>query len=256
MSKQYRHNLITSMAMIVILMTLVLSQTVQAKWSSRAVAYEPQSSFVFKFERSSDPQYQYNVAVDAYDAADYRAAAKIFMELAKSGHVNAQYQIAVMFDSGIGVEEDHAQAAIWYQKAATKGHNEAQYNLAIAYATGEGIHSNMRKAIYWMKKSALRGNINSQYNLGLIYILGNGVAVNFEEGMQWWKLAAKNGDSMAQYNIGMMYLEGKGVKSDVCEASRWWKMSAENGLIQSVMALQGLKNSNIQATCLDMVSIN
>jgi len=250
----YRH---FNVSLIVSSLILCLfSFSTQAKWFGMPVAEHTKSSFIFASEKSRDPYYQYTIAVNAYEAADFSAAAKIFLELAKSGHANSQYQLAVMLDSGVGLEEDHAQAAIWYQKAARKGHIEAQYNLAIAYATGEGIKLNMRKAIYWMKKSALSGNINSQYNLGLIYILGNGVAVNFEEGMQWWKLAAKNGDSMAQYNLGMMYLEGKGVKSDVCEASRWWQMSAESGFIQSVLALQSLRNSDIHAQCLDMVSIN
>jgi len=255
MEKRNHYNLI-KLTVVIFLTTMGFSYSAHAKHVSIPVSYNSESSFISKAEKSGDPYYQFMQGVDAYEATDFKSAAEIFMELAKSGYVSAQYQLAVMLDSGLGFQEDHAQSAIWYQKAARKGHVEAQYNLAIAYATGEGIRHDMQKSIYWMKKSALDGNINAQYNLGLIYIMGNGVNVNFEEGMLWWKLAAKNGDGMAQYNLGLMYLEGKGVTSDACEASRWWQVSAENGFIQSLIALQNLKASKLQAHCQDMVSRN
>ncbi|HEC28797.1 MAG TPA: sel1 repeat family protein [Gammaproteobacteria bacterium] len=210
--------------------------------------------FILESERIKNPYHKFEIAVEAYEASDYKSAAVIFMDLAKSGHVSAQYYLAIMFDAGIGVEEDHVQSAMWYQKAAKKGHTDAQYNLAIAYATGEGITQNIKKSIYWMKKSALQGNINSQYNLGLIYIMGKGVKINMEEGVYWWRLAAKNGDSTAQYNLGMMYLEGKGVEADICEATRWWQVSADNGFIQSIVVLKNLRNSDIQHGCDGLVS--
>ena len=204
---------------------------------------------------SDDPERSFGIGVRAYQASDYQRAAQIFIDLAKSGHKDAQFYIAVMYDAGNGVEEDHIQSAMWYQKAAENGHNEAQYNLAVAYATGDGMPKNIRKAIYWMKKSALGGNIDSQYNLGLIYILGQGVKTNPEEGIQWWRLAAKNGDVIAQYNLGMMYLQGRGVKTDICEASRWWLLSARKGFSQSVQALQNLKLQYSEYSCISMVSI-
>jgi len=210
--------------------------------------------FIMESERIINPNHKFEIAVEAYEASDYNSAAFIFMDLAKSGHVSAQYYLAVMFDSGVGVEEDHEQSAMWYEKAAKKGHTDAQYNLAIAYATGEGITQNIKKSIYWMKKSALQGNINSQYNLGLIYIMGKGVKINMEEGVHWWRLAAISGDSTAQYNLGMMYLEGKGVEADICEATRWWQISADNGFIQSIVLLKSLKNSDIQHGCVGLVS--
>jgi len=201
------------------------------------------------------PDRLFEAGISAYRASDYKRAAQIFLDLAKSGHKDSQFYIAIMFDAGSGVEEDHNQSAMWYQKAAVNGHNEAQYNLAVAYATGEGMPRSMRKAIYWMKKSALGGNIDSQYNLGLIYILGQGVKTNPEEGIQWWRLAARNGDVIAQYNLGMMYLQGRGVKTDICEASRWWLLSARKGFNQSVQALQNLKQQYSQYSCINMVSV-
>jgi len=245
-------NVVASLAALSLIM---FTSFASASYMNLGVDEMVNDVFTIAPERSTDPYYQFNVGIAAYEAADYPSAVNIFTELAKSGYINAQYYLAVMLDSGKGVDEDHVQSAMWYRKAASRGHVEAQYNLAIAYAMGEGVVQNMKKSIYWMKKAALNGSINSQYNLGLIYILGDGVAVNLDEGILWWTLAAKNGDSTAQYNLGMIYLEGKGVESDICEASRWWQISAENGYRQSMMALESLKQSNVGQGCMGLVSM-
>ena len=233
---------------------VLFSGGVNASYMNIDVADNNMSGFIFESEGSNDPYSQFTKGVNAYQAADYTLAARIFSELAKTGHVSAQFYLGVMLDAGSGVEQDHVQSAMWYFKAANKGHVEAQYNLGIAYATGDGVNKNIKKAIYWMKKAALNGSINSQYNLGLMYILGEGVKVNLEEGILWWKLAAKNGDSIAQYNLGMIYMEGRGVESDICEASRWWQISADNGYQQSRLALEHLQVTMQQNSCVGMVS--
>ena len=44
-----------------------------------------------------------------------------------------------MFDSGIGVRENPAEAARWYLRAAEQGDKEAQSNLGVLYDTGRGV---------------------------------------------------------------------------------------------------------------------
>jgi TPR repeat protein len=254
--RQFSHTLLKTGSFISfgLFLFILFSGAVNASYMNIDVEADNLSGFIFESEGSNDPYSQFTKGVNAYQAADYRLAAKIFSELAKTGYVNAQFYLAVMLDAGSGVDEDHVQSAMWYHKAAMKGHVEAQYNLGIAFATGEGVNKNIQKAVYWMKKAALNGSVNSQYNLGLMYILGEGVKTNMEEGILWWKLAAKNGDSIAQYNLGMIYMEGRGVESDVCEASRWWQVSADNGYMQSKLALEHLRVTLEQNSCVGMVS--
>ena len=52
-----------------------------------------------------------------------------------------------------------------YQKAANLGNGNAQYNLALIYESGNGIEKNIDKAIYWYEKSAKQGHQNSQKQL-------------------------------------------------------------------------------------------
>lgn len=42
---------------------------------------------------------------------------------------------------------DYEKAAEYYRKAAEKGHLDAQYNLGIMYETGEGVPQNNAEAL-------------------------------------------------------------------------------------------------------------
>ena len=46
--------------------------------------------------------------------------------------------------------------------AANKGHAKAQFNLAISYYDGEGVQQDVSKAIYWLEKAAAQGHEKSQ----------------------------------------------------------------------------------------------
>ena len=58
--------------------------------------------------------------------------------LAEAGATEAQYIFGVMYDTGLGVPQDAAEAVRWFRLAAEQGHASAQNNLGIAYGTGEG----------------------------------------------------------------------------------------------------------------------
>jgi len=56
-------------------------------------------------------------AVRAYAARDYETALQILLPLAEQGHADAQFRLGMMFDNGLGVPEDPAQAEYWYNQA-------------------------------------------------------------------------------------------------------------------------------------------
>jgi TPR repeat protein len=62
---------------------------------------------------------------EGYQAANkgaYATAFKEFKMAAENGDVRAQYSLAVMYNDGIGVKKNPAEAMIWFRKAAAKGH--------------------------------------------------------------------------------------------------------------------------------------
>lgn len=60
-------------------------------------------------------------------------------EKADMGDVDSQYQLAFIYDMGIGVTKDYELAFSYYSKASEQNHAKAQYNLAICYALAKGV---------------------------------------------------------------------------------------------------------------------
>lgn len=78
------------------------------------------------------------------------------------GDKEAQFQAGVMFERGIGTDENQSQAAKWYEKAAIQGHMDAQYNIGIMYASGRGVEQNNQFAMMWLASAAKQGDNESR----------------------------------------------------------------------------------------------
>lgn len=134
----------------------------------------------------------------AMKSGDYKTA---FMEWHKSaieGDMNAQYNLALMYDTGRGVARDLREAANWYREAADKGHIAAQYNLGCMYDEGSGVPRDLAAAFGWYRKAAEMGHPKAQYNLGTMYIKGEGTPRNVFMGLVWLDISAAgaNGDAV------------------------------------------------------------
>ncbi|HEX5329313.1 tetratricopeptide repeat protein [Sulfuricurvum sp.] len=66
----------------------------------------------------------------------------------------AQFQTGVIYERGIGVEENQTLAAQWFEKSAEQGYVDAQYNIAIMYASGRGVAANEGLAMMWLARAA------------------------------------------------------------------------------------------------------
>lgn len=84
------------------------------------------------------------------DLAGQPARAYKFYRLAAvAGLPDAEFNVAVMNDSGIGVARDRAQAALWYARAASHGFMRASYDLGELALSGDGIPRNPELARAW-----------------------------------------------------------------------------------------------------------
>jgi len=88
---------------------------------------------------------------------DYKKAAECFRRAAEQGHVNAQYNIGIMYERGNGVKQDYKEALKWYHKAAEQGKAEAQHNIGIMYADGQGVPQDNKKAVKWLRMAVKQG---------------------------------------------------------------------------------------------------
>lgn len=104
----------------------------------------------------------FDKAVDAYNAGDYKTAVQQFLPLAEQGNAVAQYNLGVMYDNGRGVLQDYKEAVRWYRLAAEQGYAMAQHNLGVMYAKGKGVLQDYITAHMWFNIASTNGDKNAQ----------------------------------------------------------------------------------------------
>ncbi|MBS0152110.1 MAG: sel1 repeat family protein [Nitrospira sp.] len=86
---------------------------------------------------------------EALKRGDYRAAAGLFHPRAEKGDVRAQYNLGLLYASGMGVMQDYQAALKWHRLAAGQGHAGAQNELAQMYDKGQGVPQDQVRAYVW-----------------------------------------------------------------------------------------------------------
>lgn len=71
-------------------------------------------------------------------------------DLANSGDLNAQVQLAKLFGEGANTNIDLHESFVWYEKAARSGHEYSALMLGFYYCRGLGTKMDVVKANYWL----------------------------------------------------------------------------------------------------------
>jgi TPR repeat protein len=69
--------------------------------------------------------YDYQSGWSAYAQKDYEAALKLWQPLADQGSVEVQEDIGGLYEKGLGVKQNYAEAYFWYSLAARAGNTKA-----------------------------------------------------------------------------------------------------------------------------------
>ena len=120
----------------------------------------------------------FEAGIAAYQADDLPLAYKEFLAAAKEGHADSQFNVALMYEQGIGVGKDEKEAVVWYGKSASQGNAAAQFNLGVLYENGRGTKIDFAKANEWYRKASVQGDALAIGNLGMLYVRGQGVKEN------------------------------------------------------------------------------
>src|SRR5215831_13528108 len=95
---------------------------------------------------------------------------------------------------GYGVPRDPRQAVYWYDRAARSGHPEAQFDLARLCSSGEGTKRDEEQAARWTSAAAAQGYAPAMMAFGERYAIGNGVVQDHKRAYFWLTLAFLNGE--------------------------------------------------------------
>jgi TPR repeat protein len=85
-----------------------------------------------------------------------------------------------------------------FKRLAKRDHVEAQYQLGMLYIFGKGVEQNTDQGVTWLKEAAGNGSYMAANELGQIYLSGKGVDRDEEEAIKWLELATQ----IAEQNEG------------------------------------------------------
>jgi localization factor PodJL len=167
---------------------------------------------------------------------DAREAADRYLARASDGDPDAQYELAIRFAEGNGVDKDYKRAAAWFREAAINGVAAAQYDLGVLYDFGLGLARDPIEAVIWYQSAADQNEPIAQLRLGSIYLAGDVVPRNPAEAVRWLRRAAEQGLAEAQAMLAARYETGDGVAQSIGSAYGWYDLAAQSGLNEAQLA--------------------
>jgi enhanced entry protein EnhC len=130
------------------------------------------------------------------------------------GESAAQFELGQLYQAGVGVAKNSAQAINYYQLAAMQQEIRAEYNLGLLYLSGQTDPVDYKKGLEWLLDAAFKGNANAQYALGNLYKQGlndanNQVLVepNLDQAIAMYYLASSNEFAPAQFQLATTLLK-------------------------------------------------
>ncbi len=125
---------------------------------------------------------------------DYRKATRWFAAAAKEDVDEGFFELAKLYEKGLGTTKDPAKAAELYERAAKKGMLEAQVCLAECYFDGMGVTRDVPKGLKWIRLAAESSGPEMQLKLGKMFLSGDRVPKDQKEAANWIFKAAAAGN--------------------------------------------------------------
>jgi len=111
---------------------------------------------------------------------------------------DAEFNLAVMYEYGLGIPKNFDKATEYYRRAGEKSHLDAIYHLALMYADGRGHPQDFKKAASLLERAAYDNHAPATYFLGVFKFHGYGCMPNYDLALQWFERAAAIGDYRIQ----------------------------------------------------------
>lgn len=161
----------------------------------------------------------FSVAAAADDAGTFNS----MLALANKGDPQAQYHVGMMYNNGIGTQQDAKQAFEWFQKATAGNDALGAYKLGCYYdGQGEGVvAANPDEALKYKLIAANEGYSLAQFDSAVLLARKG----DFENAVKLLRLAADQGHDKALYGLSQSYAEGKGVPRDMSLAFANFKLA-------------------------------
>ena len=136
---------------------------------------------------------------------------------------DAQFNLALCYKNGTGVEKDEQQAINLYKSAVRQAHLSVQVKNNRHYSKISGLNLDITYVTELCELSAKKGNPYAQYILGLYYEHGIGVEADIQKAVELYEKAADQGYTKANSKVYTFYENGLEVKKKIREKIELYK---------------------------------
>jgi len=221
------------------LYTLLISLALTGCSSSNSVKSSTRSTIKVPVESS---QAVYLKGIEAQKKGYFKQAVKLYQKAANQGYHLAQNALGVKYGRGQGVPQDHKKAFYWLKRSTDQAPSfNANFNLALLYIKGIGVDKDYTKAINNFQIASQLGNVDATNWLGQIYEKGLGVDLNIEKARLYYIDAAKKGDSAAINNLGNLAQRGKKYQ----QARQWYEKAKKLGSKVAIKNIDALNKRGL-----------
>lgn len=189
---------------------------------------------------------------------DFSKAAALLQVAAENGLGTAIYTLAIMYETGKGVEINHEYAVQLYKQAAELGIRQAQALYGIALRKGNGVERNFIEAETWLRRAAVGGDVEAASVLADMLASGNkDIPPNYTEAIKWYQFAFLEKQHVgAAFALGYLYFNGLGVVKAVDKAIDLYKFAADKGYLPALDILAEIALTNSQYISVEEVVDN
>lgn len=112
---------------------------------------------------------EFQMGVECVLHGHYEEAVEHFRMSSSSNNASACYNLALLYEQGLGVKKDMEVAMKLYKLASDQGHDKALYNMGVYSARGlGGAKKSFKKAKSYFEKAATYGNAEAIEALSLM----------------------------------------------------------------------------------------
>jgi TPR repeat protein len=151
------------------------------------------------------------------------------LKKARNHDSHAQFEVALMYQKGQGIQADENKTLYWLKEAAKQGHTKAQFVLG---KTLSNTASSQQEGLYWLTLAAQKGNEQAGYALAAIMGQQTTIQNNAQEAWRWLYHGMRNKDAQSLYNLAVTLKTGKlDLPKTEKHVDEWLSYAAEHGVV-------------------------
>ena len=161
---------------------------------------------------------------------------------AKSGDVEAEFDLGVLYSMGPSVRQLRPRdAEYWLRRADDQHHVGAMLQLVELYLTAPEFQADFGDIAPWLERAAALGHRQAASLLGMaLWSGGKGIDMDRPRGFRFLRASALRGDETAALFLAERALDGVGLQRDPAKARQVLEFAARNGILRARQQLKVL----------------